>query len=119
MAIGNSKCFRLTAADMRSLAEGRGSCIASDQIPVDGKPVGYMYRESPDHTHDSGWRFLSGEESQEYLDQSENLAMYDVNTIANYDPAIVKYLGAPIGSAYGRDNSGTFLPEDMPSGSSK
>ena len=36
-----------------------------------------MYRETPDNPHDSGWRFLSGTESQEYMDQSENFAMYD------------------------------------------
>jgi len=116
MVAGDSKCFRLTPADIRPLAEGLGSCIASDHITVGGKPVGFMYRESPDHPHDSGWRFLSGAESQEYLDQSENLAMYDVNTIANYDPAIVKYLEAPIGSAYGRDSGDQFLPEEMPGG---
>ena len=83
---------------------------------MDGRPVGFMYREPPDGPHDSGWRFLSGSESQEYLDRSENLAMYDVNTIANYDPDIVRYLDAPIGSAYGRDDRGAFTLEDMPGG---
>jgi hypothetical protein len=111
---GESKRFRLKAADIRPLAQGLGSCIASDHITVDGKPVGFMYRESPDHAHDSGWRFLSGTESQEYLDKSENWAMYDVNTIANYDPAIIEFLKAPIGSAYGRDDSGKFVAEEMP-----
>ena len=114
MAVNHSKRFRLSASAIRPLAEGRGSGIASDHITVDGKPVGFMYREAPDNPHDSGWRFLSGTESQEYMDRSENFAMYDVNTIANYDPAIIDYLDAPIGSAYGRNERDEFTPEDMP-----
>ena len=51
-----------------------------------------MYREAPDSKQDSGWRFFSGEESQEYVDNPDNLSIYDVNTIANYDTAIVEYL---------------------------
>ncbi|HZP59545.1 MAG TPA: DUF2185 domain-containing protein [Opitutaceae bacterium] len=51
---------------------------------------------------DSGWRFFSGEEDQAYVDDSSHTMIYDVNTIANYDPAIIPYLTAPFGSAFGR-----------------
>jgi hypothetical protein len=79
-------------------------------ITVDGKPVGFMYREGPDTDVDSGWRFMSGLESQDYLDDAGKLAIYDVNTIANYDPEIVSFLDAPAGSAYERENgSGKFV----------
>lgn len=114
MTNGQSKRFRLEASNLRPLAEGRGSAIASDRITVDGQPVGFMYRESPDNPRDSGWRFFSGTESQEYMSESGNFAMYDVNTIANYDPGIVAYLDAPVGSAFGRNELGGFEPEDMP-----
>jgi hypothetical protein len=72
-----------------------GACIASDKITMDGLKVDYMYREEPDGELDSGWRFLSGTESQEYLDDVEHLMMYDVNTIANYDRSIIPYLLSP------------------------
>lgn len=69
-----------------------------------------MYREEPDFDVDSGWRFLAGVESQEYLDDPKNMAIYDVNTIANYDPEIIPFLHAPIGSAFERDaGSGDFV----------
>ncbi len=55
-----------------------------------------MYREAPDNAHDSGWRFFSGAESQEYADNAENFAFYDVNTIANYEPLIVGFLRAQL-----------------------
>ena len=79
------KQFKLSADQIRSLARGRGSCIASDHITVEGLPVGYMYREQGDSALDSGWRFFSGAESQQYADNPDNFALYDVNTIANYD----------------------------------
>jgi hypothetical protein len=33
-----------------------------------------------------------------------------VNTIANYDPAIVPFLAEPAGSAFARDDSGALGP---------
>jgi hypothetical protein len=82
------------------IAPGYGGYIASDMITVDGLPVMYMYRDTPHNSQDSGWRFLSGQESEEYMMQSKFHSVYDVNTIANYDPTIVNYLDAPIGSAF-------------------
>ena len=61
-----------------------------------------MYRESPDHDADSGWRFMTGLESEEYLENSDNLGIYDVNTIANYDQRIIPHLNAPTGSVFER-----------------
>ncbi len=72
--------------------------MATDKITVDGELVGFMYREPSDFKHDSGWRFLSGTESQEYADNADNWAIYDVNTIANYDASIIQYLDSPIGT---------------------
>jgi hypothetical protein len=96
------KKFRHTKETLRVLAPQRGTCIASDRILVDGRKVGFMYREAPDHESDSGWRFFSGEEDQAYADDPANFEMCSVNTAANYDEAIIPYLDAPIGTAFGR-----------------
>ena len=45
-----------------------------------------MYRQEPSGSGDSGWTFLSGEESQDYLDDASNLALYDINTISMAGP---------------------------------
>lgn len=97
-----NKNFKLTAEQIRPLAEGHGACFASDLITVEGLQVGYMYREEPDEEIDSGWRFMSGFETEEYANDPNNLAMYDVNTIANYDRDIIPFLRAPIGSSFER-----------------
>jgi hypothetical protein len=86
------KNFKLEAGQIKRLIKPMGGCIASDKITVEGLPVVYMYREEPDFEQDSGWRFFSGTETQEYVDDADNLAIYNVNTIANYDSAIIPYL---------------------------
>jgi hypothetical protein len=95
-----SKQFKLSPNKIKPLATGYGACFATDKITVEGLPIRLMYRDEPDHEIDSGWRFLSGQESDDYLDNAENHGVYDVNTIANYDPAIIPYLNAKIGSAF-------------------
>ena len=103
------KQFRLRADQIKPLAEGRGGCFATDMITVDGHRVGYMYREQPDDGPDGGWRFFSGKETQEYVDDPNHTMLYDVNTIANYDPEIIPFLAAPCGSTFERDDLGRFV----------
>lgn len=69
-----------------------------------------MYRETPSDPIDSGWRFFSSEEMQEYADEPGNFAICAVNTIANYDPSIIPHFDAPIGSAFGRTRTGNCCP---------
>ena len=104
------KAFHLSAEQIRPLANGFGSCLATDRIVVAGQKVGYCYREAPDTVHDSGWRFFAGDESQEYVEDPGNLGLYDVNTIANYDPELIPLLTSPVGSAYERNALDMFQP---------
>lgn len=95
-----SKTYRLKAGEIVPLAPGRGGCIASDHITVHGLPVRFMYRTHPENANDSGWCFFSGLEDEPYTDNPANLGIYDVNTIANYDPSIIEFLDAPPGSVF-------------------
>ena len=104
------KSFRLSAAQIKPVAIGFGSCFATDRITVDGAQVGYCDREDPSTATDSGWRFFAGDESDEYANNPANLVMYDVNTVANYDPTIATVLEAPCGSAFERNSSGLLVP---------
>ena len=109
------KTFFLPAeAIKRDLAPPQGYCIAADTITVQGKLVGFMYREKADHPDDSGWRFFCGEESDEYCSDPANFALYDVNTIANYDPAIIPFLDYQVGSAFERNPESGFVATEFP-----
>lgn len=107
-----TKKYAKSATEFEPLAVGHGGCIATDRITVEGRRVGYCYREPPEGV-DSGWRFFAGDESDAYLSRHTNLDMYDCNTIANYDPEIVPLLTAPPGSAFVRDQTtGVFVAEN-------
>jgi hypothetical protein len=107
------KTYKIPGDQIRDIVQGYGGCIASDMITVEGRRVRFMYREEPDNDIDSGWRFMSGNESEEYMNDPANHAIYDVNTIANYDPDIVPFLDAPIGSAFERPDGTKFIQVDF------
>ena len=70
-------------------------CIVSDKITKEGYKVGYMLREEPTEvTPDSGWRFMAGNEDDEYMDNPDNHHVFALNTICNYDSDIIPYLHA-------------------------
>jgi len=73
-----------------------------------------MYREQSGNPVDSGWRFFAGDDIQEVADDPAYLEIYDVNTVANYDPEIIPYLDKPIGTAWARNAVGEWEEEDFP-----
>lgn len=88
-------------------------CIVSDKITKEGFKVGYMYREEPaDGNPDSGWRFMAGNEDNEYMNNPNNHHIFAINTICNYDKDIISYLKSKIGSAYIRINKSEFINDD-------
>lgn len=96
--------FKLSKKDIKPLKTGVGGCIATKRITVKGKGVNFMYRQKPDHAQGSGWRFFSGSgEDDAYLNDPKNSDAFDVNTIANYAPDIIPYLGSSIGSVFERN----------------
>lgn len=95
--------------------QGADGCFATNRIVKDGRKVGYMYRETPDkECPDSGWRFLAGDETDDYMDDPKNADVYKLNTICNYDPDILPLLRAPVGTAYCRDARGAFVACEFP-----
>ncbi|HUX52930.1 MAG TPA: DUF2185 domain-containing protein [Williamwhitmania sp.] len=98
-----SNQYKIKAYDIKELISPMGFCYASDTITVDGMKVGYMYRETREDDDDSGWRFLSGTETDEYVDDDTNSMFFEVNVIANYDPAIIPYLKMPVGTELERE----------------
>ncbi len=103
------KNYKLKSSEIKQLISPMGGGIATDAITVEGKKIKFMYRYAPNNNLDSGWQFFSGTETQEYLDNPKNSGVYDVNTIANYDAAIIPYLHLPFGTELERvDGTDTF-----------
>lgn len=85
-----------------SLIKPLGTCMATDKIGVEGELVSFMYRDQPESESDSGWRFLSGTETQDYADNPDNWSVYALSIIANHDEAIISYMEFPFGTALER-----------------
>jgi hypothetical protein len=106
-----AKKHKLGADEIVRLIEHMGGCVASNRVMLDGRPVGCMTRDVATNEQDSGWVFMAGDETQAYLDDARNLAVYEVNTVANYDPSIIPYLYALPGQCFDRDPSTQALVE--------
>lgn len=82
-----------------------GVCMASAMISEDKKPVGFMYREMPEEDLDTGWRFLAGNEDDEFLDNESNYGVFDVEYIVELDPLIRNYIHLPVGTELERSDN--------------
>lgn len=99
---------------------GPRGCLATDRVIIDGEPVGVLCRERPepaDRGWDSGWRFMTEDEYDEYAagndsDVEDRLAVYDLNTLCNYDTGIIDLLDAPYGAYFERGDDGAFYRFD-------
>jgi hypothetical protein len=87
----------------------RGICMITRHILDEVHPVGFMYREEPEEELDSGWRFLSGLEDDDYMEQEENSVIVDVDLVLVLEPLVKKYLHLPYGSELER-NGNEFIP---------
>ena len=90
-AAGRNRDYHVKAEDVKSLLpdwEGADGCIATNRITVEGRKIGYCYREEPDGGWDSGWRFTAGDESDEYMDDPRKAAEqgeFDILLVFMYD----------------------------------
>ena len=94
------KKFVMNKEEIKALVPYTTGSFVTDRIMVDGKKIGYMYREISHKAEDSGWRFFSGDEDQAYINDLKHTGVYSVNTAANYDPDIIPYLSTPAPCAF-------------------
>lgn len=79
-------------------------CFVTHRVLYDGAAIGYLYREEPDTEEDSSWRIMCGDESEEYMDSSDNISFVSLGAVLREDDRIVELLEAPIGSVFGFDS---------------
>jgi hypothetical protein len=59
--------------------------------------IGYCYRDEPETNIDSGWRFLYGDEDEDYLDNPVYTETVYPEDMLSINPALDAVLGAPVG----------------------
>lgn len=87
-------------------------CFVTHNILHEGRKVGYLYREEPDFEDDSGWRFTAGDETDEYMDDSNNCSCVSLGAVLRQDDSIISLLELDAGVAFVRDKNGKFVELD-------
>ncbi len=100
----------ITPKEVKNLATNLKNCQISNLITINKKSINFLHREHPIDQHDSGWRFLSGEEGDDYIENPENITTFNLNSIIDIDPDVMPLLNAPYCSAFERDqDTGEFV----------
>ncbi|MDL2243663.1 DUF2185 domain-containing protein [Bacteroidales bacterium OttesenSCG-928-J19] len=67
---------------------------------IENDHIGFCYRDYPELNLDSGWRFLFGDEDEDYLDNPTNSEAIYPEFALTINPALDTILSAPIGSEF-------------------
>ena len=78
-------------------------CFVTNRILYKGEKIGYFYREEPDQEEDSGWRFMVGDETDEYMDDSENISYVSIGAVLREDDSVVEFLESPVNTYFERN----------------
>ena len=76
-------------------------CIVSKMVAANRK-VDFCYREEPETADDSGWRFFSGEEDQQYSDSQENFVLCGLEAVVEVSPELNDLVELPWPIAFER-----------------
>lgn len=68
--------------------------------------MGYCYREAPRGDWDSGWRFTAGDESDEYMEDTNHAVSVPLREAAACDRDVLPILSTPAPCAFARGEGG-------------
>lgn len=80
---------------MSSMPNG---CIVSNNILSGKGELKWCFRESPVNNMDSGWRFLSCKDTDEYLADANNSSVCSLGTVVQIEPAVLSIINSPVGT---------------------
>ena len=75
------------------------TAIVSKKVREEGWKIGYGMRDKPTREEDSGWYFCAGNETDDYINDPNNLELWRVASVLMYDPALNELITSPYGTA--------------------
>jgi hypothetical protein len=75
--------------------------------------IGYCYRDYPETNIDSGWRFLYGDEDEDYLDNPDNCVSVYPEEMLSINPSLDIILAAPVSHEFEWDDEQQAYMEIM------
>lgn len=77
--------------------------VVSRLVATDRRKVRWMYREEPTEPADTGWRFFSGDEAEDFGEDQENFEFHGLDTVIEIDPSVAPHLDRAAPVAFERD----------------
>ena len=90
-------------------------CFVTAKVLYQNQKINYLFREEPlekdanEEFEDSGWRIMAGDESEDYMDDTQNIYYVSLGAVLSRDDSIVDLLDAPVGSYFERSENGQFV----------
>jgi len=79
--------------------------VVSRLVATDRQKVRWMYREEPTEPADSGWRFFSGDEAENFADDPENFEFHPLDFVTEIDPSVAAHLERAAPVAFERESA--------------
>ena len=91
--------------------ENAGGVVITKSIYQGTSKLKWFFREESVNPSDNGWRAIGDNDTQEYINNSENLIVVDFNTLANIEPAVLSVYDMPVGThlEFCFDNTGRYF----------
>lgn len=78
--------------------ENAGGVIITKSLYEGKSKLKWIFREKSIDKNDNGWRAIGDTDTQEYINDSNNLVVIDFNTLANIEPAVLLIYDLPYGT---------------------
>jgi len=83
-----------------------GGVMVANSVMVDKQAPGLVVRSKPINEQDSGWMVSTGLESQEYMDDADNFAIYNPTTLIRIEFELGALFLNGVGAAFERSEDG-------------
>ena len=95
--------------EMKEYIRGAGGTIVTKSILNGTSRLKWLFRQASEHGN--GWVAFGDTDTQEYVDNAQNMAIVDFNTLANIEPTVVNVFYMPVGSdlEFRSDKTGKYF----------
>ncbi|MCI8667553.1 MAG: DUF2185 domain-containing protein [Dorea sp.] len=104
-----SKKQETKQVEIKEYIRGAGGSIVSKSILNGTSKLKWLFRD--DSGHGNGWIAFGDTDTQEYVNNAENMAVVDFNILANIEPTVLNVYYMPVGSdlEFRSDKTGKYF----------
>ncbi len=95
--------------EIKEYIRGAGGSIVSKSVLNGTSRLKWLFRQESEHGN--GWVAFGDTDTQEYVDDAQNMAIVDFNTLANIEPTVVNVFYMPVGTdlEFRSDKTGKYF----------